>query len=74
MPGEESENKFLDEDGIIHLVQRLYNKMLDLLSDKITTITTETPEYLIIDNTDPLNPEINLSEEAIGKLDELLSS
>jgi hypothetical protein len=67
-------SKILNDEGLSRLSEKFYDKINGIADSKLVSISTGTPEYLLVDNTDSLNPIIKLSPTAIGKLDELLTT
>jgi hypothetical protein len=64
----------LTDTGLSYLSEKLYLKINDMADTKLVSLSSSTPEYISIDNTDPINPIITLTPTAIGKLDELLAT
>lgn len=63
--------KYLDQKGLETFVKSIKSKMNEELKSKVSSVKSGDENYITIDNTDPNNPIIALTQEFIDKVNKL---
>lgn len=65
--------KYVDQNGLKRAIQNIATKMQSGLASKINSIVSGDQDNITIDNTDPINPTINLGSSILAKINAIQS-
>ena len=60
--------KFVSDYALDKILKNIVGKINEKINPKVTSISTDSIGYITIDNTDPTNPMISLTQDAKDKL------
>jgi hypothetical protein len=63
--------KFTSKEILTEVLKRILVKLDAKFDQKVTSVTSGTPDYITVDSTDPMNPVINMSAAFIAKIDKI---